>query len=66
MITKKQILKAMKILRGEVHPMDSTEKQIVSSLLVYKGRGEFTGYYEEAVECLTLAEYEIQGVRAHD
>lgn len=60
MITRKQVITAMKILRGEVHPMDATLKQIVGSLLVYKQRGEFTGYLEEAIECLERAQYEIE------
>lgn len=40
--------------------------QLVSSLKVYVGRGEFDGSLNSAVECLTLACYEIEGSVSND
>lgn len=35
------------------------EKQLALSLGVYKERGEFDGTMKSAIECLILAEYEL-------
>jgi len=34
--------------------------QLAQSLQVYKGRGEFNGTVDSALECLIQAEYEVQ------
>jgi hypothetical protein len=60
MIKREQVIKALKTLRGEVHP-DPTGviHQMALSLKVYRDRGEFDGSVNSAIECLEQAEYEI-------
>lgn len=60
MIPKQMIIKAMRVLRGEELPQDAVVAQLVASLLIYKQRGEFTGYVGSAVECLEEAGYEVE------
>lgn len=66
MLTKSQIVLAMKVIRGENHQMNATIKQIIESLLVYKQRGEFSGYIDEAINCLLQAGYEVDGYEQKD
>ncbi len=40
---------------------EAVEKQLATSLELYKDRKEFDGTLESAVECLERACYEIQG-----
>lgn len=70
MITRKQVIKAWKIVcQSQVLPTDEVERQLVSSLLVYKRRGELggkgqlfpeLGSLDNAIKCLELAGYEIE------
>src|SRR4051812_27067670 len=61
MIKRELVIKAIKTLRGEVHP-DPTGviRQLTLSLRVYRDRGEFDGSIASAIECLEQAEYEIE------
>ena len=64
MITRKTIHRVLALV-SVIHPdMDcmALEAQLARSLRVYQDRGEFDGSLESAIECLTLAEYEIEGV----
>lgn len=60
MITKSDVIKAIKIIRGEVLPMNFNTHLIVQALLLYKQRSEWDGSLESAIQCLKQAEYEIK------
>lgn len=64
-MTKQDVLISLKVLRGEVYP-DPTGlyRQLISSLSVYEGRGEFDGGFDSAVDCLLQAGYEIDGYQS--
>ena len=69
MITKQEVIRAMNIVFNPQYYRDSAtpvELQLAQSLKVYESRGEFDTHpgtgrrYEQAVECLKQAAYEIQ------
>jgi hypothetical protein len=63
MITLKEVEKAQCLVGTKYLPMSQTEKQLKLSLEVYLGRGEYDGTLDKAIECLTMAGYEIEGVK---
>jgi hypothetical protein len=58
MITTKDVFHAVNAIRNNL-PTDGVVTQLVNSLKVYEGRGEFDGSLDSALECLTDAKYEI-------
>lgn len=60
MISRNEVCKAIKILRGEVHP-DPTGllRALALSLKVYQRRGEWSGTVDSACICLLQAKYDI-------
>lgn len=63
MISFKDLKKAIKYYNSKWDLESESEivRQLVSSLDVYRERQEFDGTLETAIECLTLAGYEIKG-----
>lgn len=62
MITLDEVRKAIKMVENPIEWLNCTavEKQLSKSLEIYQDRNEFDGSLESAIECLKLAEYEIQ------
>ena len=62
MITREQVIKAMQLINYPKQYATAIEKQIALSLRVYKDRGEYCpDNYNQAVNCLLQAGYEIEG-----
>lgn len=62
MITRLEVLKAMQLLTNPAGYLNCSalHKQLAQSLELYEERGEYDGTIESAIECLTLAAYEIE------
>ena len=63
MITKKQIQSAIDLLNDKKswYRCRPLTQSICRSLVTYKNRKEFDGTINSAVDCLSLAGYEIRG-----
>jgi hypothetical protein len=63
MITKKQIKSAIDLLNDKKnwYKCRPLTQSLCRSLVIYKNRNEFDGTISSAVECLSLAGYEIRG-----
>lgn len=61
MIRIEDVQKAMRMLDNPMEYLscEALHKQLAMSLEVYQDRGEFDGTVESAVECLEMAQYEI-------
>jgi hypothetical protein len=64
MITIKNIEKAMRMITNlsEYLNCEAVEKRLAWALEIYEARGEYLGDLDSAIECLQLAEYEIEGL----
>lgn len=63
MITRKELCTVIKVMRGEVHPMEPIHHQLLLSLTIYKQRKEWDGSVDSAIQCLRQAQYEINDAR---
>lgn len=66
MIETKDIQKALKIAQNKTYLLSNTtplQRQLARSLQVYFDREECDGSLDSAIECLTLAGYEISPMR---
>lgn len=59
MFNRKDVILAIKLSRGEVHPANAGQIQLMLSLKVYQRRGEWNGSVESAIKCLRMACYTI-------
>ena len=61
MLTSKNVYEAMELLLKPIGYLSASaeSKAIARSLEVYEDRGEFDGTFDSAINCLSMAGYEI-------